>query len=96
MRSLDDDLGVRERRVDVAAGDRPVKRALFGTSSCSCGAPGLHGFLGIDDGRQRLVVDVDELERIVRLMRRLGDDDGDDVADVADGVLRERVIAARS
>ena len=68
---------------------------LPGRSACSCGAPGRGGFLRIDDRRQRLVLDVDQLERVVRLIRRLGDDDGDRVADVPHDVLGERRDTAR-
>ena len=44
------------------------KATLFGTSACSCGAPALVALLGIDDARQRLVVDVDQIERILSLL----------------------------
>ena len=59
---------------------------LFGAFSWSCGAPGLHRLLGVDDGRQRLPVDVDRLERVVGLLRRLGDDRGDALAGPLDAV----------
>ena len=60
---------------------------LPGASGCSCGAPGSVAALRIHDRRQRLVVDVDQVDRVVGLVRRLGDDDGDRVADVAHDVL---------
>ena len=50
--------------------------------------------LRVDHRRQRLVVDVDQLERVVGLIRRLGDDHGDDVADVADDVAARRTDTA--
>ncbi len=56
-------------------------------SACSCGAPLAVAFCGSTISRQRLVVDVDELERVLRLVPALGDDDGDAVADVAHDVF---------
>ncbi len=53
----------------------------------------LDRFLGGDDRRQRLVVDLDQLGRVHRLMRGLGDDEGDVVADPADAVARQRAVA---
>ena len=47
---------------------------------------GLGGVLDIDQRRQRLVVDLDQLGGVARLRQRLGDDEGDAVADVADAV----------
>ena len=40
---------------------------LLGAFSWSCGAPGCDRLLGVDDGGQRLPVDVDRLERVERL-----------------------------
>ena len=87
MRSLDHDVGLLERRVDVAAGDRPVERDVVRRFGVQLRRARLRRLLRVDDGRQRLVVDVDQVERVVRLVRRLGDDDRDGVADVADDVL---------
>ncbi len=47
------------------------------------------GLLDVGDGRQVVVVDVDQLGGIHRLGAGLGDDEGDGVADVADLVDRE-------
>ena len=66
------------------------KTTLFGAFSWSCGAPGLDRLLGVDDGRQRLPVDDDRLERVDRLGRRLGDDRGDALARPLDAVGGER------
>ena len=49
----------------------------------------LGGLLGVDDGRQRLPVDLDRLERVDRLLGRLGDDRGDALAGPLDAVGRE-------
>jgi hypothetical protein len=48
-----------------------------------------HGLLGARDRRERLVVDVDQLERVLRDVRGLGDDSGDLLALEADLVRRE-------
>ena len=85
---VDHQLGVLERRVDVAAGDDPVERLIARHVGVQLRRAGLHGLLGVGHRRQRLVVDVDQLERIVGALLRLGHDNGDDVADVADGILR--------
>ena len=65
---LDDDLRRRERRVDVAAAHDPVERLVARHARVHLRRAGGHGLLGIDDRRQRLVVDVDQLERILRLV----------------------------
>ena len=44
----------------------------------------------VDDGRQRLVVDVDELGRVLGEVERLGDDERDGVADETHLVVGER------
>ena len=82
---LDDVLGAGEGRVGrfLVAEHQPeadialravvpdLRRAVFG------------GVLEIDHGRQRLVVDLHQLGRVARLRERLGDDEGDAVADEA-------------
>ena len=45
------------------------------------------------DGGQRLVIDLDQLGGVERLVQRLGDDEGDVVADPAHAVLHQRRIA---
>ena len=49
---------------------------------------------GVDDRRQRLVIDGDGLGRVLRLRQRLGDDDGDVIADVAHLAKRQRRVRA--
>ena len=89
---LDDEVGLRERRVDVAAADRPVERFVVRNIRMQLRRARFVRRHRIDDRGQRLVVDVDELERVVRLIRRFGDDDADDVADVADEVARAAAV----
>jgi hypothetical protein len=45
--------------------------------------------LGGDRGGERLVIDRDQLGRVLRLVRGFGDDEGDGVADIADAILRQ-------
>ena len=49
----------------------------------------LGGALGVDDGGQRLVVDLDQLGRVLGEVARLGHDERDRVADEADVALGE-------
>ena len=81
---LDDDLGVPERRVDVAAGHHPVEGLVVRHISVQLRRTGSESQLRIGHRRQRFVLDLDEIERVVRLIDGLGHDDRDDVADVAD------------
>ena len=70
--------------------DRVVGRDLVdlrGALRCARG--------GVGDGRQLLVVDDDRLGRVLGLRQRLGDDDGDVVADVAHLALGQRRVRAR-
>ena len=54
---------------------------------------GLDGVAGRDDGRQRLVVDLDQFGSIDRLKIGLGNHEGDVVADHANAILDEAGIA---
>ncbi len=48
------------------------------------------GVVEVDDRRERVVVDVDQLDRVLALVVVLGDDDGHWLADEADLVGREQ------
>ena len=92
----DDDVG----RLECGGRCRRPRRAqwkarLPGASACSCGAPAAAAFVRIDHGGQRFVVDVDQLERVVGLIVRFGDDHGDRIADVTDDVGRDARDRAR-
>ena len=50
------------------------------------GSAGFRGLLQIDQGGQRLIVDVDQLGGIAGLRLGFGDDEGDAVADATDAV----------
>ena len=89
----DDDLGVRERLVDVAApGDVPVERLIARNVGVQLRRVVPGGRFWIGYRRQRLVVDLDQVERVVGLIPILGDDRRDDVAGVADDVLRDHLV----
>src|SRR5690606_4419353 len=89
---LDDVGGAGEGRVDVAGLERPRVR-LVGAEvavdeGCALGQGGLH----VEDGRQRLVLDVDVLERVDGGVPVAGDDGRDAVPDVADLVGGQRLV----
>jgi hypothetical protein len=64
------------------------KQTLSGASGQTAGPR--HGGGGVGDGRQRVVVDHDQFGGVAGLRERVGDDEGDAVADEADHVLRQR------
>ena len=83
----------RERGIRIAAGDRPGERDVRADVGMQLRRTGHRRLLGIDDGAERIVVDVDQIERVARRLARLGDDERDAVADVAhrvDGEQRMR------
>ena len=84
---LDDDLGVGDRLVRaVLVADRPGEDFVVRGVVVELGSTGLHGGLGIDDGRERLPVDLDGLECVDRLLGCLGDDRRHAFAGPLDGV----------
>ena len=88
---LDDDLGVLERGIGaVLVADRPHEHDVVGGVLVELRRARLGRLLGVHDRRQRHVLDVDELERVLRLRRRLGDDRRDTLARPLDRVGRER------
>ena len=91
--ALDHDVGAVEdgRVLAEVELDREV-RAVLGEQER--GAVGERR-LRVDDDRQRVVVDDDQLGRVDGLGARLGDDRGDDVADEPDGAVGERGAAER-
>jgi hypothetical protein len=89
---LDDDLGIRECRVDVAARHGPVEGFVAGHRGMQLRRPWLGCRLRIGHRRKRLVIDLDELERIRGLIRRFGDDNRHDVADVAHDVAAHALV----
>jgi hypothetical protein len=70
-----------------------VKQMLSLQSDQTSGAPGSAGLAVPSAGRQRLVLDLDQLAGVHRLVLGLGDHEGDVVADEAHDVLHQRRIA---
>jgi hypothetical protein len=90
----DDDLRRRERGIGVAAGDGPVERLVAWDLAVKLRRARLRCLLRIDDRGQRLVLHLDELQRVVRLLDGFRHDNRDRVADVTHGVFRQRRIRA--
>ena len=66
--------------VPVLVADRPHEHDVVGRVLVELRRARLGRLLRVDDRRQRLLVDVDQLQRVLRLGRRLGDDRGDALA----------------
>ena len=56
---------------------------------------GLHTLARVDDGRQLLVVDLEQRERVLGDVAAVRNDDGDGVSDEAHLLLRERALEER-
>ena len=65
------------------------------TTGWSTGASGSSGAPRVGDDRQRLVVDLHQVERVLGQVAALGDHEGHRLADVADLLSRERRLQAR-
>ena len=86
---LDDDVGLGDRRVDVAAAHRPLVRLVRAERLVDEDLV-LQRLLHVDDGRQRLVLDAHGLRGVDDVVLVLGDDHRDGVADVLDLAAGER------
>ena len=84
-----DDLCRRERGIDVTASDRPVKRLIARDVGVELGRARLGRAFGIDHRRQWLVLDLDEVEGILRLVTIFRHDNRHAITDVSDRVLRD-------
>ena len=89
--SLHDHIGLGKARLDVAAGQRPLVD-LVGLKLLVDVRRAGNGGLGVDDGRQRVVLDDDVLDRVVDRVPVLADDDGHGVSDVLDDAARQRPV----
>ena len=69
-------------------GDAHVVAPLLVEDGGARREPGLH----VDDGREGLVVDLDEIQGVLRRVRIGGDDHGHRLADVADPVVGQREL----
>ena len=73
-----------ERRVDLrGVAIMEIERDIVGDVIVELRRAGLGRFLRIGHRRQRFDVDLDRFRRVARLRHRLGDDEGDGVADIA-------------
>ena len=75
--------GISERRVGVAAGGHPVERLVVGGVLMELGRDVAQRILRVDDGGQRLVVNLDQLQRVLGLVAVLRHHHGHSVAYVA-------------
>ena len=92
---LEDDargLGLLEGGVDVTAAHDPVERLVALDVGVELWRVGFGRRFRIDHRRQRLVVDLDQVERVVGLIAIVGDHHRDDVAGVADDLLGDARI----
>ena len=86
-------------RLEGRVGRRPCRRDASRRRCCRADLVHLRralglGLGGVGDGRQHLVVDHDRLGGVLGLRQRLGDDDGDMVADIAHLALGQRRMRA--
>ena len=85
-----DVVGLGEGGIDRRlVADLVEERLVAGIVVPHRGRAGRQRRLGGDDRRQRLVIDRDELGRVLRLVQRLGDDEGDGLADIAHALVRQ-------
>ena len=69
-----------------AVADLMHEADVVGAIRPDLGRAGRERAFGRDDGRERLVLDLDQLGRVNRLVAALGDDKGDVIADPAHGI----------
>jgi len=87
---LGDVRGLGERRVDGGlVAQRPRVALVAGCLFVDLRRAGFERGNTVHHRRQHLVVDIDQLRGVLRLVRRLGDDQRDRVADVAHLALRQ-------
>jgi hypothetical protein len=81
---LDDVRGALHRpRHDLGVALAQVESEIAGRHVPDRGRAGGERRRTVDDGRQRLVLDLDQLGRLVRDLRAVGDDEGHRIADMA-------------
>ena len=87
---LDHPVGELQRRLDVTVGEDSAVRAIRRDRLVDPRQAGILGVLGIDDGRETLILDVDQRARVLDLIAVRADDAGDSIADETDLVRRQR------
>ena len=86
--------GAGERAVDVARLELDVREVVVAQLLVQDGRARRERGLGVEHRRQRLVLDVDQLGRVLGERARARDDGGDGLADEAHAVEREHVPRA--
>ena len=86
------DIGVAERLCDVAAILVIRERDVVGPLGMNGGSAGRERLLGVGDGAQRLVFDLDGIGGVAREIAVGGHYDGDRVAAEIDAILRQQVM----
>ena len=89
--ALDHRVGARQRRLDLALLELPVGEQV--AALVELGGVGVERVLGVVDHRQRLVVDLDQVDGGERRVLGLGGDERDRLAVVADDLVGEHVRA---
>src|SRR5581483_9785026 len=92
---LDDLIGRLERAVDVAVGQAAFPRDIRFQLFVEQRRARLHRVAGLDDGRQRVVIDRDQFQRILGGAAVARGDGGDRLAHVADFLDGRRVFRDR-
>ncbi len=85
---LDDQVGLGEARLDIALADRDVLDEVARRIGVEHRRAGLHRVLGVEDRRERGVVDPDAAQRFLGGDDILGGDRRDALADIADHAPR--------
>ena len=92
---LDHDVGLGPRRVHVAAADRPLVHLVGAEVGVDERLGVVDRLLGIDDDRQRVVLDEHLLGGVDDAVLVVAEDDRDALADVLDLALGERPVLGR-
>ena len=93
--ALDDDVGLGEAGLEVAAAERPVVALVGPELLVDERRAFLERLLGVGDHRQRVVLDDDVLGRVDHRVAVIADHERDRVADVLDLVLGQRPVIGR-
>src|SRR6266478_1794178 len=89
---LKDVSGGRKRGRDVAIADLEAGGLVVGRAQMGERRAVLHGIAAIARDRQRIVIDLDARRGVLGQIARVGDNDGERFADIADFVEREREL----
>ena len=90
-----DDVGLAKRALGIAVDQPSVARQVRADRRMQDGRRRIERALGIDDHRQRIVVDPDEIGGVLGDVAILGDHDGDRLADEPHPIRRGAVVVDR-